>query len=125
MKNDQEELKQAIIDRMLRQHVGQENAATRESLVAAFDIPDRECRRVIEEIVIAGRLPIGGLPRPPFGYFVLSTKEEYEQVKADLLARIKMIGNRLDGLDAAWAERNGQERLFQRECLAEARRTLH
>ena len=53
------------------------------------------------------------------------TQQEYEITRADLLTQIKLLHERLDGLDAAWAERNGQERLFQRECLAEARRTLH
>jgi len=124
MNKEREGLKQAIVDRMLREHVGQENSVMREELALVFDETDRECRKAVEEIVVAGRLPIGGLPRPPFGYFVINTQKEYEMVRADLTSRIQGLRDRLDGLEVAWQERCGQTRLDARERIAEMRGML-
>lgn len=117
MNDKNRKLKDAIIEHMKRENQGIENAIVKRDLALLFDLDDRSCQALIEEIVCAGEIPIGGSTRPPFVYYIITNKYELETVKSDLKSRISRLSARIEGLDQAFIDVSGQDRLFAKEQI--------
>lgn len=64
---------------VLSRHRGRDSAITGSKLSAITGVPSRTMRRTIRDLIDRG-FPIGSLPHPPPGYFVIATRDELIEV---------------------------------------------
>lgn len=72
---------------VLRHHRGKEDAIKRADIVAATRIIARTVRQAIKNLIEHHHYPIGSLQIPPYGYFVIETEEEADEIAASLYGR--------------------------------------
>lgn len=80
------------------------NAITKKRLAQLTGIKPREVERAIRELIIQHGFRIGSSCERPFGYFIISTKEEMLRYRAQLLSRMKNLNERLRAADRQRAE---------------------
>jgi hypothetical protein len=98
-----------ILDYIRRWHRGRQRAITYKELAKVLRINERELRNVVALLVIKGEL-IGASQE---GYFWITSEEEYQIARAEIISRISKLRLRLDGLERGWEARQvPQKRLF-------------
>ena len=105
-------LKVKIVDFMKSFCIGQRNAMKQEKIAETLRIEPRLFRHLVEEIVRAGTLAIGGATNGVLGYFIVENQKEYEMIRADLKSRIVKLNKRLRGFEKAYGDVAGQEKMF-------------
>lgn len=100
---------QEILDYIKRWHRGRQRAITYKELAKVLRINERELRNVVALLVIKGEL-IGASQE---GYFWITSEEEYQIARAEIISRISKLRLRLDGLEKGWEARQvPQKSLF-------------
>ena len=90
-------------------HKGRQRAITYKELAKVLRINERELRNVVALLVIKGEL-IGASQE---GYFWITSEEEYQIARAEIISRISKLRLRLDGLERGWEARQvPQKSLF-------------
>ena len=90
-------------------HRGRQRAITYKELAKVLRINERELRNVVALLVIKGEL-IGASQE---GYFWITSEEEYQIARAEIISRISKLRLRLDGLERGWEARQvPQKSLF-------------
>ena len=98
-----------ILDYIRRWHRGRQRAITYKELAKVLRINERELRNVIASLVTKGE-PIGASQE---GYFWITSEEEYQIARAEIISRISKLRLRLDGLERGWEARQvPQKSLF-------------
>jgi len=98
-----------ILDYIRRWHRGRQRAITYKELAKVLRINERELRNVVALLVIKGEL-IGASQE---GYFWITSEEEYQIARAEIISRISKLRLRLDGLERGWEARQvPQKSLF-------------
>ena len=98
-----------ILDYIRRWHRGRQRAITYKELAKILRINERELRNVVALLVIKGEL-IGASQE---GYFWITSEEEYQIARAEIISRISKLRLRLDGLERGWEARQvPQKSLF-------------
>ena len=102
-------MEEQILDYIKRWHMGRQRAITYKELAKTLQINERELRSVIALLVIKGEL-IGASQE---GYFWITSEEEYQIARAEIISRIEKLRLRLDGLERGWEARQvPQKSLF-------------
>ena len=98
-----------ILDYIRRWHRGRQRAITYKELAKVLRINERELRNVVALLVIKGEL-IGASQE---GYFWITSEEEYQIARAEIISRIDKLRQRLNGLERGWEARQvPQKSLF-------------
>ena len=98
-----------ILDYIRRWHRGRQRAITYKELAKVLRINERELRNVIASLVTKGE-PIGASQE---GYFWITSEEEYQIARAEIISRIDKLRQRLEGLERGWEARQvPQKSLF-------------
>ena len=98
-----------ILDYIRRWHRGRQRAITYKELAKVLRINERELRNVIASLVTKGE-SIGASQE---GYFWITSEEEYQIARAEIISRISKLRLRLDGLERGWEARQvPQKSLF-------------
>jgi len=81
--------------RLLRSHRGTQMAVRAVAIVEQLGMtgrdPERDVQAVIKFLVEERHVPIGTLPRPPYGYFWITTEAERRFVRGHLVRRAHSI----------------------------------
>ena len=102
-------MEEQILDYIKRWHRGRQRAITYKELAKVLRINERELRNVIASLVTKGE-PIGASQE---GYFWITSEEEYQIARAEIISRIDKLRQRLEGLERGWEERQvPQKSLF-------------
>ncbi len=102
-------MEEQILDYIKRWHRGRQRAITYKELAKTLQINERELRNVIASLVTKGE-PIGASQE---GYFWITSKEEYQIARSEIISRIEKLRLRLDGLEKGWEARQvPQKSLF-------------
>ena len=102
-------MEEQILDYIKRWHRGRQRAITYKELAKVLRINERELRNVIASLVTKGE-PIGASQE---GYFWITSEEEYQIARAEIISRIDKLRQRLEGLERGWEARQvPQKSLF-------------
>jgi hypothetical protein len=85
-----------ILSRLRKYHRGKECAITFKRLSYLTGINQREVRMCVAELVTYHEQPIAGTSDA--GYYVISSKEEYDHASNELMSRIRKLSKRHKGL---------------------------
>jgi len=85
-----------ILSRLRKYHRGKECAITFKRLAAITGINEREVRLCVAELVTYQEQPIASTSDA--GYYVISSKDEYDQASNELMSRIRKLSKRHKGL---------------------------
>jgi hypothetical protein len=81
----------ARVLRLLRRHIGAGQAIRAAAVVEELGLtggdPARDVQTIVKFLVEERYLPIGTLPRPPYGYFWIETNDERRAVRDHLVRR--------------------------------------
>lgn len=94
---------------VLQQHAGHAQAITVDALQARVGGSARRIRHVIQQLVIAERLPIVSSVHPPMGYFLVTTEAEMRDCLRQYGARIRELRERMQVLQQLAQEQFGMD----------------
>ena len=102
-------MEEQILDYIKRWHRGRQRAITYKELAKVLKLNERELRNVVALLVTKGE-PIGASQE---GYFWITSDDEYQIARAEIISRIEKLRLRLDGLEKGWeANQVPQKSLF-------------
>jgi len=102
-------MEEQILNYIKHFHKGRQRAITYKELAKVLRINERELRNVIASLVTKGE-PIGASQE---GYFWITSEEEYQIARAEIISRIDKLRQRLEGLERGWEARQvPQKSLF-------------
>ena len=102
-------MEEQILNYIKRWHRGRQRAITYKELAKTLQINERELRNVIASLVTKGE-PIGASQE---GYFWITSNDEYQIARAEIISRIEKLRLRIDGLERGWEARQvPQKSLF-------------
>jgi len=102
-------MEEQILDYIKRWHRGRQRAITYKELAKVLKLNERELRNVVALLVTKGE-PIGASQE---GYFWITSDDEYQIARAEIISRIDKLRQRLNGLEKGWEERQvPQKSLF-------------
>ena len=80
-----------------KNHEGRDHPITEEDLLSAVGMGSRQgstLRRIIGDMVVFGKKPIGSCPRHPAGFFLICSDEDLAVSTRHLDSRVRKIGRR-------------------------------
>lgn len=92
---------------LLQEHAGLDQAITVGELEAHMGIPARQIRRLLQQFVIAERIPVGTTVHPPYGVYLITTIAEARECLHQYAARIRSLARRAKALRQVVQERFG------------------
>ena len=102
-------MEEQILNYIKHFHRGRQRAITYKELAKVLRINERELRNVIALLVTKGE-PIGASQE---GYFWITSDDEYQIARAEIISRIDKLRQRLSGLEKGWEEKQvPQKSLF-------------
>ena len=102
-------MEEQILNYIKHFHRGRQRAITYKELAKVLRINERELRNVIALLVTKGE-PIGASQE---GYFWITSNDEYQIARAEIISRIDKLRQRLNGLEKGWEARQvPQKSLF-------------
>ena len=102
-------MEEQILNYIKRWHRGRQRAITYKELAKVLKLNERELRNVVALLVTKGE-PIGASQE---GYFWITSNDEYQIARAEIISRIEKLRLRLDGLEKGWEARQvPQKSLF-------------
>jgi hypothetical protein len=102
-------MEEQILNYIKHFHRGRQRAITYKELAKVLRINERELRNVIASLVTKGE-PIGASQE---GYFWITSNDEYQIARAEIISRIDKLRQRLNGLEKGWEARQvPQKSLF-------------
>jgi len=90
---------------LLAKHRGHASAISNAKLAYELDLPPREVRQLIRDLIVEHGVCVCSSVRPPVGYFMPSTEQEIKEYKAQLKSRIIETSRRLRAVDEELAQR--------------------
>ena len=99
-------LQQEIL-KLLRERVGRSQALSISKIVSAVDysendpVPhwnEREVKAAVKSLVEDFGIPIGASRRPPYGYFLIATREDLEHALSPLRGELRSLSRRYRAL---------------------------
>jgi len=83
-----------IISRILKKHRGKNNPIRCRRLEKITGFSSRKIRRIIANLVVKHRIPIASSVHYPFGFYLITNKEEAEGCLRQYYSRAKEVVNR-------------------------------
>lgn len=83
------------IIRMLQQHVGKTNPIQVDEIAEHVSLSDREIRKAIQQLVNEEGHAIGSTTKGPYGFFLISDQEDFEEAVKNLSNRERKISERI------------------------------
>lgn len=82
----------------INQRQGRERAIQAKEVAAQVELPERQVRDIVRHLIVDHAFPIGSTTKPPYGYFLPATAEEYEQAVRQIRHRIMSLVRRENGM---------------------------
>lgn len=86
------------IVKLIQKHVGKSNPIQVDEIAEKVSLTDREIRRAVQMLINDEGYAIGSTTKGPYGFFIISDQEDFDEAVQNLSSRERKIAERIKRL---------------------------